>query len=73
MESACSGKIDFIQEAQVYCKRETHCRSETSMGRGVYTYMLDGLELEDCEGTQGKPAHGWQLHKLVCDLSYAFH
>lgn len=61
MDGSRSGKIEFTQEAQMHLDitestanikhviREVHHR----WGEEYVLVTVDGLELEDCEGTQG--------------------
>ena len=62
MESSRTGKIEFTQEAQMHLDisestaNVKHILEEVQQRWGEQ-YMLvtvDGLELEDCEGTRGK-------------------
>ena len=62
MDSSRSGKVEFTQEAQMHLDiaestanvhhifREVHQR----WGEEYVIVTVDGLELEDCEGTRGK-------------------
>ncbi len=62
MDSSRSGKVEFSQEAQMHLDvaestanvnhilREVHQR----WGEEYVIVTVDGLELEDCEGTKGK-------------------
>ena len=58
MDSSRSGKVEFTQEAQMHLDiaestanvfREVHQR----WGEEYVIVTVDGLELEDCEGTRG--------------------
>lgn len=61
METSRNGKVDFIQEAQMHLDitqstaNVKHILDEVQQQWGEdYTLVtIDGLELEDCEGTQG--------------------
>ena len=58
MESSHTGKIVFTQEAQMHLDiveltaNVKHILEE--VGDQYVLVTVDGLELEDCEGTQGK-------------------
>ena len=62
MESSRSGKIEFTQEAQMHLDiaesraNVKHIMKEVQQrwGEEYVIVTVDGLELEDCEGTQGK-------------------
>ena len=62
METFRSGKVEFTHEAQMHMDvsepnaNVVHITKEVQQGWGE-RYMIvtsDGLELEDCEGTQGE-------------------
>ncbi len=70
METSRSGKSEFTQEAQMHLDisesnaNVQHVLEEVQQrwGEDYMLVTLDGLELEDCEGTQGK-------HTGSCSLS----
>ena len=62
MDASHAGKVDFIHEAQMHLDiieptAKTHHVTKEVQQRWGNQYRIvtaDGLELEDCEGTQGK-------------------
>ena len=62
MESSRTGKVEFVQEAQMHIDlaestaNVEHVTKEVQQRWGPNYVIItsDGLQLEDCEGTQGR-------------------